>query len=381
MTEQHLEDEVFGHPRQHGRGRGDGPRRPRRHRRWIALLVGLVVVAAGGALAFTVVQPVVASLTEPNDFPGPGTGEVEVVVESGDSGRAIAEALADAGVVKTTDAFIGAVNDDPSSAAGIQPGAYTLRRHMSAGGALAILADPDNASLPRVTVPEGLWATEIYQRLSEGTDTPVKAYEKAARKPASLGLPPQAHGRLEGYLFPATYDFPVNSSAAEQLRMMVHHALDQLDAAGVEPGQMERTLTVASIIEGEVNGDADRAKVARVIENRLHHSGAPNYGLLQMDSTVHYAVHERGRAGTTDADRKTKSPYNTYLHEGLPPGPINNPGEKSIEAAAHPAKGPWLYFVTVNPNTGETRFSSTLKEHRANVAEFNQWCRRHDGSC
>jgi UPF0755 protein len=144
---------------------------------------------------------------------------------------------------------------------------------------------------------------------------------------------------------------------------------------------MERTMIVASIVEGEVSGDADRAKVARVIENRLKDTTGPTKGLLQMDSTVHYAVKKRGKAGTTDADRQSASPYNTYRVQGLPPGPINNPGAASIAAAASPAAGSWLFFVTVNPDTGETRFATTPAEHQANVNQFNQWCRDNPGKC
>ena len=130
-----------------------------------------------------------------------------------------------------------------------------------------------------------------------------------------------------------------------------------------------------------MSGDADRAKVARVIENRLAAKDGPTRGLLQMDSTVHYAVKKRGKAGTTDADRASASPYNTYRVQGLPPGPINNPGAASIAAAANPAEGPWLFFVTVNPSTGETRFASTVAEHQGNVNLFNQWCRDNAGKC
>ncbi len=381
MSEPHLEDSIFGGRRPPGgrwRGRAAGPRR---HRRWIALLVGLVVVGAAGVLAFTIVQPVVASLLEDKDYPGPGTGQVDVIVDAGDSGRTIAESLESAGVVKTTSAFIDAVNAEPQAAAGIQPGSYTLKRQMSAPDALAILADPANRSIPRVTIPEGLWASEVYARLSKGTDTPLAAYTKAAKKPGSLGLPPAARGRVEGYLFPATYEFPLKTTATQQLRMMVRKALDELDAAGVKDADRQRTLTIASIVEGEVSGAADRAKVARVIENRLDRTGPPNHGLLQMDSTVHYALRQRGRAGTSDADRANPSPYNTYVHRGLPPGPINNPGAASIRAAANPATGPWLFFVTVDPSTGETKFASTLAEHRENVAAFTTWCREHEGKC
>ena len=127
--------------------------------------------------------------------------------------------------------------------------------------------------------------------------------------------------------------------------------------------------------------EADRAKVERVIENRLNDPNGPTVGRLQMDSTVHYIEQERGRAGTSNEARSSDSPYNTYRVKGLPPGPINSPGAKSIEAAVNPADGPWFYFVAVNPTTGETKFAVTQAEHDANVREFNEWCSANKDKC
>ena len=112
-------------------------------------------------------------------------------------------------------------------------------------------------------------------------------------------------------------------------------------------------------------------KVARVLDNRLAKGM-----LLQLDTTVNYA---NGKSGltTTPQDRQNPSPYNTYLHPGLPPGPISNPGEEALRAVLAPAQGGWLYFVVVNPDTGETRFAATAEEHQQNVALFQQWLRAH----
>jgi UPF0755 protein len=383
MTEPHLEHSIFGEdePAHHGR-RQRGPRGPRRRggRRMVVLLVALALVAAAVLAAYTVLRPMVAELTASNDYPGPGAGEVQVTVAEGDSGRAIGVALEEADVVKSSKAFLDAAAADPK-AASIQPGAYTLKKQMAAKDALAVLVNPKNRSVPRVTVPEGLWASEVFAVLSKGTSIPVAEYEAAAKDPGSLGLPAAAKGNLEGYLFPSTYEFPTKSSAGQQLNMMIAKTVEELEKAGVSAADMERTMIVASIVEGEVNGDADRPKVAQVIENRLRHNGPPNYGLLQMDSTVHYAVKKRGSAGTTDADRQSDSPYNTYKVQGLPPGPINNPGAASIEAAANPESGPWLFFVTVDPSTGETRFATTAQEHQGNVNLFNKWCQDNPGKC
>jgi peptidoglycan lytic transglycosylase G len=353
----------------------------RNRRRLVVLLVALAMLAGAAFGAYTFVRPIYDSLTAPKDFAGPGSGSVEVVVNPGDAGMAIARSLVAAGVVKTTGAFIDATNTDPLKARSIQPGVYTLKKGMRAMDAFVVLTDPANRSVPHVTLPEGLWASEAFARLSKATGVPLAEYTKAAKAPASLGLPAVAKGRLDGYLFPSTYEFPVKATAADQLRTIVRKALDELDKAGVTEAKMQRTLTVASIVEGEVSGDADRGKVARVIENRLLPSNDVTFGLLQMDSTVHYAVHKRGKVGTTASERGSSSPYNTYKVKGLPPGPINSPGAASIEAAVHPTPGPWLFFVTVNPDTGETKFATTHAEHDRYAAEFTAWCRANPGSC
>lgn len=388
MTEPHLEHSIFGaeepprepqHQQQLRRHRAR--RRPaRRRRRFVVLLLAVAIV--GGAVygAYRALWPVVVQLTASNDYPGPGAGAVQVTVNDGDTGRAIGVSLEKADVVKTSKAFLDAAAEDSRSAS-IQPGTYTLKKQMTAKDALAILVNPKNRTVPKVTIPEGLWLSEILARLSKSTGIPLKEYQAAAKDTAALGLPASAKGNLEGYLFPATYEFPAKSTAREQLSSMVQKTVAELAKAGVAEQDMERTMVVASIIEGEVNGEADRAKVARVIENRLAQKSGPTKGFLQMDSTVHYAVKKRGKAGTTNADRASTSPYNTYRHQGLPPGPINSPGAASIAAAASPAEGPWLFFVTVNPASGETRFATTTSEHQGNVNLFNKWCRDHAGKC
>ncbi|HEY7718262.1 MAG TPA: endolytic transglycosylase MltG [Pedococcus sp.] len=383
MTKQHLEHSIFGAEEHEGRAarRQAARRRPRRRgRRLLVLVLALGLVCGAVYAAWGVLSPVVADLTASNDYPGPGSGEVQVTVQEGDTGRAIGTTLEKAGVVKTSKAFVEAVDADTRAAA-IQPGTYTLRKEMAARDALAVLVNPGNRTVPRVTIREGLWASEVFAALSKATKVPVEDYQALAKDPESLGLPASAKGNLEGYLFPATYEFPAKATAREQLATMVEKTVSELTKAGVAEDDMERTMVVASIIEGEVSGDADRAKVARVIENRLKDRAGPTKGFLQMDSTVHYAVKKRGKAGTTDADRRSPSPYNTYRHQGLPPGPINNPGAASIAAAAGPAEGSWLFFVTVNPDTGETRFASTVAQHQANVRLFNQWCRDNAGKC
>jgi UPF0755 protein len=320
------------------------------------------------------------SQSESEDFPGPGEGQVEIVVEPGQAGEDIATTLRDAGVVKSRTAYLEVAASDPKRAAAIQPGSYVLLKGMRAQDAFDTLADPANRDVNRTTIREGLWTSETFAALSKSTGVPVEEYEKAAKDTEAIGLPKEAKGDVEGWLFPSSYEFSDDATATDQLKAMVAQTVKVLERAEIPRKDWQRMLTIASIVEGEVNGDADRAKVSRVILNRLD-DGPPNFGLLQMDSTVHFIAQERGKAGTTNEQRASDSPYNTYKVQGLPPGPIGNPGEASIEAAANPADGDWHFFVTVDPGTGETKFAATQEEHDRNVQEFQAWCSANPGKC
>jgi UPF0755 protein len=299
---------------------------------------------------------------------------VTVTINDGDSGRAMATTLQRAGVVKTARAFVDAFSAEPRSAV-IQPGEYILRKEMAAADALAVLVDPRNRQVSTVTIREGLMASEVFAQLAAATDHPVSEYEAAAKDAAALGLPTSAKGTIEGYLFPATYEFSSKNSAAEQLRLMVGKSVSELTRLGVNGEQAARVMTIASLVEAEGSRAEDRPKIARVIENRLAQNTR-----LQLDSTVTYPVRNK-TITTTDAQRATPSPWNTYAIDGLPAGPINNPGTAAIEAAVRPAEGPWLFFVTTNPGTGETKFAVTVDEHNRNVAEFQAWCQANPGKC
>lgn len=351
--------------------KGDRQRR-RKRRRTVTLVVLAVCAVLFGASAVLVggqVKGLVASMTESGDYEGEGSGAVTVQVPDGASGRTIASVLAEAGVVKTPGAFVSAAAADPKSA-GIQPGTYQLRKEMSGASALALLLDPSSRTSWKVQVPEGYTASQIYQRLSESTGLPVSAYEAAAKDP-QLGLPADAGGAVEGYLFPATYTFDPGTTALQQLQQMVQRTTKAMDDVGfpADASERHRLMTEASLVQKEGANAEDMAKVARVIENRVA-AGQP----LQFDTTVNYANGKTGLT-TTDADRANPSPYNTYLHPGLPPGPIASPGEDAMRAVLNPTPGDWLYFVVVNPSTGETKFAATFAEHQQNVAEFQAWLR------
>lgn len=351
-------------------------RRPHRSRRWTQVAVicsALLIVVVGAVAAFTVLRPVVTGWMEPNDYPGPGSGTVRVSIEAGAGGAVIAKTLVDKDVVKSTKAFVEAVGDEPASS-GIQPGAYDLRTQMRAKDALAILIDPANRITTSVTIPEGLWATEVYAKLSKATGLPVAGYERAAKNSKALGLPDSAKGRVEGYLFPASYDFEPKSTATQQLKALVAQSVKRLTALGVAPAKMERTVIIASIVEGEARHPQDMGKVARVVLNRL-----AKHEMLGMDSTVNYIFKKRGVP--TKAMLDSDSPYNTRRFPGLPPGPVANPGEAAIKAAAAPPAGNWLYFTTVNLDTGETKFTADPAEHERNAEEFQAWCKANAGKC
>jgi UPF0755 protein len=360
-----------------GRGRrgGGGSGRPRRRRRGpvivvLALLVlaGLVVGAVvGGRTLFNSLNPMA------EDYPGTGTGTVEVRVNDGDSLRAIGATLVTADVIASVGPFEDAAAANPA-AAGIQPGVYSLRGQMSGRAALDLLLDPASRMVSRVTVPEGLTATAVLQRLADGSKIPLADFQAAAADPAALGLPAYANGLLEGFLFPATYDIEPGQTAVEVLSQMVARTDEVLTSLDVPEDQRLSVLTEASIVPAAPGSVEDMGKVARVLDNRIAQGMR-----LQLDTTVNYA---NGKSGvtTTAEDRANPSPYNTYANDGLPPGAISNPGEEAIKATLDPTPGDWLFFVVTNPDTGETRFAATKEEHDANVLLFQQWLRDNPGN-
>jgi UPF0755 protein len=393
MKKRHLDTAIFGDPAPDpttgdeqtgaavmapGQHRGERRRAQRRRiqgrRRIVVMVLTLGLVAGGGFAAYSALAPLVSSLTASNNYTGGGSGAVRVTVHIGDTGRSIGATLEKAGVVKTAKAFADAAAANPSGGS-IQPGDYFLRKRMSATSALAMLLDPANRTVPRVTIREGLWTSETIHSLSAATGRPLADYEVALKDTAALGLPAAAGADVEGYLFPATYEFGKTTSAAEQLHTMVAKSLEELGNMGVDPAQMQRVLTIASLVQAEAKAAADFPKVARVIDNRLARPMP-----LQLDSSVSFVAAHR-EVSTTNAERASKSPYNTYLRAGLPPGPIDNPGLSALEATLSPAPGPWLYFVAVNPVTGETRFAVDAAGHAANVRIFQKWCKDHPGKC
>jgi len=349
----------------------------------LAVLVALAVVVGGAYVAGTTGYHFLKDhLSHAEDYAGPGHGKVLFEVRDGESTTQIGRNLKADGVVASVDAFLEAADD----ATGIQVGFYPLKKKMEASDAFKILNDPDNIIKDTVTVPEGLRVADIVAILARQTKYSVDDFETALQDSAALGLPAYANGEPEGYLFPSPYPFGPKESPADMLRDMVdrwkqaaseHRLVTGARSVGKTPAEV---MTIASLIQAEGRGD-DMPKVSRVIYNRLDGPGSQQgtNGLLQIDATVNYALNRKGVvAVTTEETQHTDSPYNTYLHPGLPPGPIDSPGDAAIQAALQPVKGPWYYYVTVNLATGETKFGVTYQDFLDLKAQFREYCTTSD---
>ncbi|SDR26771.1 UPF0755 protein [Thermostaphylospora chromogena] len=353
------------HPRSRRRRRGRRRRRRRNRGGFLAPMLALIILAGmiggGGYYGYQWLNDVLV----PDDYPGPGSGEVIIEIRQGASAGEVAQILVEKGVVKSVRAFTNAI-DAAGMSGSLQPGDYRMRKGMSAKDAVALL-DPKRRLQTKVTISEGMRASQIYQKLEEATGISAEEFQKAAK---AISLPDAARGNIEGYLFPATYEITPRMNATEILEKM----LDRHDKAVEDAGLRARAkklgftahemLTIASIVQAESGRLQDMPKVARVIYNRLEKSMK-----LQMDSTVMYGLGKYGiiASGT---DLESESPYNTYRWEGLPPGPICNPGDHAIEAALQPEKGDWLYFATTDPKRRITKFTDSWEEFQKIRAEL-----------
>jgi UPF0755 protein len=223
-----------------------------------------------------------------------------------------------------------------------------------------------------LTIPEGFNLFDIAQAVENAGLGSKQAFLAAAQQHTELIAAFSPHATsLEGYLFPDTYRFSRHATPEQMLAAMVHRFRQAATQLGllINPGDTDlaRTIILASLVEKEVNQDAERPLVAGVFENRLAQR-IP----LATDPTVIYAalLEDRYRGAIYASDLKSPSAYNTYVHAGLPPGPICNPGLASLRAAIAPAKTDYLYFVS--DDNGHSRFSASLKEHSLQVQQYRQ---------
>jgi UPF0755 protein len=288
--------------------------------------------------------------------------EVAVTIPEGANAEEVGTILVDSGVISSglgwrIYLFRHGGSED------IQAGDYMLRTGLVPEDALAEILEegPAGPEVWRVTFPEGLWLTEMAARLEEGTDLSGAKFLRlveGAKVPSSLL--PEDVDTLEGLLFPSTYEFLKDATERDVVLRMVEQMEEQLADLDLSmAGKVNLTeydiVTIASMIEAETRVDEERPKVARVIYNRLSQGIA-----LGIDATFLYALRER-KDSLTASELAIDSPYNLRQNVGLPPTPIGAPGAASLQAAADPAQGDWLYYVLADCE-GNHAFSSSNSE-------------------
>ncbi len=347
------------------------PRRPDPEKRGRGAVIAAVVVfvlvllTIGGFLLKDLV------FAPADDYQVTDGDEVVVQVQEGQTLSDIGATLKEEGVVASAETFIDAATAD-DRAQTIGPGYYRLAERMSGQEALAAMLDPANFVVTRVVFPEGLREDQVVTRLTKATDVPRKQFLAAIKKADSLGLPKFAKGNAEGFLFPATYQFAPGAKAPEMIGAMISRYNEAAATLRFVPSAKKtgyspyEVMIIASLVQAEGHPD-DYGKVSRVIYNRLA-AGMP----LQLDATVNYVL-KSSEINLSRDEIATSSPYNTYENTGLPPTPINQPGEAAMRAALSPDEGDWIYFVAVNPDTGETKFTSDYDEFLKFKAEFEKY--------
>ena len=294
--------------------------------------------------------------------------ETFVEIAPGTSTRQIAGQLQHAGVLRSPYGFelLRALHLVTGGGT-LKAGEYRFDHPVKAQEVYARIARGDIYTVA-LTIPEGANLFDVATRVEAAKLGSRDAFLEAARSQGRLvaRLDPQATS-LEGYLFPSTYRFSRRTTPAEMLRTMVRQFELEVVALGIS-GDTHRLVTMASLVERETPIPGERPLVASVFDNRIAR-GMP----LETDPTVIYAALLRGqyRGSIYQTDLQFDSPYNTYRHAGLPPGPICNPGVVSLQAALHPAQTGYLYFVAAGADPlGRSRFAATLEEHARNVAAY-----------
>lgn len=332
--------------------------------------IGVLILAAGIAVAWflTALRPA-----------GTSAETVPVTIESGDGVNDIADHIDGLGLIRSKTAFALYVMLEGLDGS-LKAGTYDLSVSMSVEGiAATIVGGTDTSRETTVTFLEGWTINEMGSALEEKDMMTAEAFADAANVTDSrdiipgepyafLTSKPDDHG-LEGYLFPDTYRLYVDATPASVVQKLLMNfdakLTDELrDEIAASRHTIHEIVTMASVLESEVRTDTDKALVADIFWRRID-AGIP----MQSDATVNY-VTGKDLAQPTIADTETDNPYNTYQYQGLPPGPIGNPGLASIVAAIHPEPNDnWYYLSTPE---GETVYSGTFEEHKANKARYLQ---------
>lgn len=394
---QRTEPEAVGPPRRRSSrvARNRAAQRKRRKR-----FVGRVTLVASVVVMVTVVfvgtrlwNTVFGS---GDDYSGNGKRDIVIHVQDGDSTTMVGETLHSQGVVATVRAFVNAAHGN-AAINSIQPGYYRMRTEIPAANAVARLADPSNR-VGRLVIPEGRQLDDttdmktnvvnpgIFSLISRATCVDLDGDKRCVSvsdlraaasnsAPTTLAVPPWAvepvtelgkdHRRIEGLIAPGTFNVDPASSAESILTSLISAGAVEYMKSGLQDSAQARGLSpydilvVASLVQQESNTQ-DFPKVAQVIYNRLH-----AHHTLEFDSTVNYPL-DRREVATSDADRGQKTPWNTYVSQGLPATAICSPGVDALRAAEHPEPGDWLYFVTIDAQ-GTTLFTQDYKQHLANI--------------
>jgi UPF0755 protein len=392
-----AEPEAVGPPRRRtsrlARNRAERGQRRRRfagRAALAALVVIMVVVVFVGTRLWNTV------FGSGDDYTGNGKRDIVIHVQDGDSTTMVGETLQHEQVVKTVRAFVNAAHGN-SAINSIQPGFYRIRTEIPAANAVARLVDPSNR-VGRLVIPEGRQLDDttdmktnksnpgIFSLISRATCVDLDGNRQCVKvddlraaaansSPVSLAVPPWAiepvnelgkdHRRIEGLIAPGTFNVDPAASAESILTTLISAGageytksglLDSAQAMGLSPYDI---LVVASLVQQEASSQ-DFAKVAQVIYNRLH-----AHHTLELDSTVNYPL-DRREVATSDADRAQRTPWNTYVSQGLPATAICSPGIDALHAAEHSEPGDWLYFVTIDAQ-GTTLFTKDYQQHLANI--------------
>jgi uncharacterized YceG family protein len=348
-----------------GRGSGDGGRgsgglfgRLRHHPFRIA---GVVVALLVVWFLYALFQP----------FHGDGSGKVQVTIPKGSSVSEVADLLGEKGVIDSSTLFQIRVTLE-GKRSDLLAGHFTLAHGMSYGAAIDALSTPPVKRITTVTIPEGYSRSQAAQLVEE--DGVPGSYTKATVK--SKYLNPAKYGgkgakNLEGFLFPDTFELKPNAPVADLVQLQLQDFKRRIKGVDMKYAKSKNltiydVLIIASMIEREAGVPKQRKLVASVIYNRLH-EGMP----LGIDATIRFATGNYSKP-LTESELAVESPYNTRTNAGLPPGPIDSPGLASIEAAAHPAKTQYLFYVN-NPETcNELAFAKTEAEFEANVQKYEK---------
>ncbi|MFL5897723.1 MAG: endolytic transglycosylase MltG [Solirubrobacterales bacterium] len=365
-TEPLLHDEgepAMAGASRNGRRAGDGRRRPgfldaiARHPFRLFAVIALLFVFWSLNQLF---QP----------FHGDGTGRVQVRIPKGSSVSEVGDLLSDRGVIDDSTLFQIRVTL-AGKRSEIYSGHFTLAHGMSYGAAIDALSTPPIKRAVGVTIPEGYARPQAAQLVEE--DGVPGSYTKATVR--SKFLDPAKYGGkgakdLEGFLFPDTFELKPGAPVADLVQLQLQDFKRRIKGVDMKYAKSKNltvfdVLTIASMVEREAGVPSQRKLVASVIYNRLH-EGMP----LGIDATIRFATGNYAEP-LTESELAVASPYNTRTNAGLPPGPIDSPGLESIEAAAHPAKTGYLFYVTTPNACGKLTFAKTEAEFEAAVSKYN----------